>query len=243
MVSIPHAEFVEQLEPHLSVLKAYCRRLAGNGPDGEDLYQTTLEKAYRAYGGMKPGMSRAYLFRIAKNAWIDRYRTKTVREVPLLDEYAAQGTGDDGEVREAFEVMAERLSVRQSVLLLMIEVFGFTAKETAVRLGSTEGAVKDALKRARLRLARYAPERDTGARPKKPARTGSSDGTPREWMELFIRAFRSGNVRQILTSYTELRRRGVDVAQVYAEEEGILYFDFLDPNGHLMRIYSPKVLG
>jgi RNA polymerase sigma factor (sigma-70 family) len=224
----------------LGVLEAYCKRLTGNGTDGEDLYQITLEKAYRVYSE-KSAMNRAYLFRIAKNAWIDRHRTKNVHEVPLLDEHVAHHTLNDVNVREAFEVMAECLSVRQTVLLLMIEVFGFTAKETAAQFDSTEGAVKEALKRARLRLARYAPESDADTRPK-PALSSSADGMSRERMELFIRAFRSGNIQQIFTSYRQLRNRGIDVAKVCMQKEYI-YFEFLDPNGHLMRIYSKKVLG
>jgi hypothetical protein len=108
-------------------------------------------------------------------------------------------------------------------------------------LGSTEGAVKEALKRARLRLARYAPEPDADTRPE-PALSSSADGMSRERMELFIRAFRSGNIQQIFTSYWQLRNRGIDVAKVCMQEEYI-YFEFLDPNEHLMRIYSKKVLG
>ncbi|WP_219643662.1 RNA polymerase sigma factor [Cohnella sp. CFH 77786] len=143
---------MEQLEPHLGVLQAYCKRLTVNGTDGEELYQITLEKAYRAYGD-NSAMNRAYLFRIAKNAWIDHRRTKAVHEVPLLEEHVKHHAVNDVNVREAFEVMAERLSVRQSVLLLMTEVFGFTAKETAAWFDSTKGAVKEALKRARLRCS------------------------------------------------------------------------------------------
>ncbi len=237
MIPISHARFEEQLRPHMAVLAAYCQRLAGNGADGEDLYQITLEKAYRSFGE-KSGMNRAYLFRIAKNAWIDRYRKRNVQEVPLWGEYAAHPAENDMKVREAFEVMAERLTVRQSVLLLMIDVFGFTAKETAARFGSTEGAVKEALKRARLRLARSVPEQDAAARSALNP-TSSADGMSRERIELFIRAFRSGNVRQIFAAYSQLRHRGIDVAKVSVREEEIC-FEFRDPNGHLMRVCSNK---
>jgi hypothetical protein len=101
-------------------------------------------------------------------------------------------------------------------------------------------AVKEALKRARLRLARYALEPDANTR-SKPALSSSADGMSREWMELFIRAFRSGSVKQIFTSYRQLCNRDIDVANVCIQEE-FIYFEFLDPNGHFMRIYSKKVL-
>jgi RNA polymerase sigma-70 factor (ECF subfamily) len=236
---ISHTKFVEQLEPHLGELKAYCNRLAGNVADGDDLYQTALEKAYRACNE-KSAMSRAYLFRIAKNAWIDRHRAKAkaVREMPLLEGQTAHYTVNDANVREAFEVMAERLSVRQCILLLMVDVFGFTAKETAAQFGSTEGAVKEALKRARLRLARHAAEPDAGTRPKS-APSLQADGMRRQWVELFIRAFRSGNIGQMFIAYRQLQSLGIDAAKVSTEGD-CLYFEFLDPNGHYMRIYAKK---
>lgn len=180
-------------------------------------------------------MNKAYFFRIAKHAWIDALRKKTVRPMPLTEEPIADPHEGDLNIRAAFEVMAERLSVRQSVLILMIDIFGFTARETASRIGSTEGAVKEALKRARQRLTRLAAEPD-GYEQKKTT-IHSSETMSHELMELFIDAFRSGNVHQIYRSYSTLRASGLDVAKVWVHEEYV-YFDFLDPNGHLLRISS-----
>jgi len=204
--------------------------------DCEDLFQTTLEKAYRSFND-KSILNRAYLFRVAKNTWIDGLRKKTVYQLPLMDEHIADNNDNHLNIREAFEVMAKRLSVRQSVLLLMIDIFGFTAKETASQIGSTEGAVKEALKRARLRLSRYASETDTYEQKK--TNNNASECMSHELMELFIQAFRSGNVNQIYTSYRKLRNSGLDVSRVWMQE-GYIYFDFHDPNGHLMRISSNK---
>lgn len=226
--------FETTIEPHLSALHAYCISLTGNRQDGEDLYQTTLEKAYRSFTDQSV-MKRAYLFRIAKNAWIDGIRKKSVPQTPLIDEQLADTDHPNLHLREAFEVMAEHLTVRQCVLLLLVDIFGFTAKETASYIDSTEGAVKEALKRARLRLARLALESD--AYSPKARRSTSNDNMNQELMDLFIEAFRSGNVYRIYNSYRNLRSSGLDVARV-RKQETALYFDFHDPNGHLIRICS-----
>lgn len=175
------------------------------------------------------------MFKIAKNTWIDGFRKKRVQPFPLEEEYFEPVQTNALDIREAFELMAERLSVRQAVLLLMLEVFGFTAKETADHLGSTEGAVKEALKRTRLRLHRLASQSDY-VKEKKPKPIAGERMT-QELMELFIQAFRSGNIHKIYTAYTSLRHSGLDVTMVRSPNE-FVYFDFQDPNGHVLRIQS-----
>lgn len=223
------------IEPHLSALRAYCNRLANSLDDGEDLFQSTLEKALRAYTDVST-WNKPLLFRIAKNTWIDSIRKKSVPEQPLIEEHMnSKYTSTDLDIREVFEVMAERLSTRQAVLLLMIDVFRFTAKETAIHLGSTEGAIKEALKRTRQRLTRMASE----GRPRRQGRTEvlPHERMTQELMEIFIQAFRSGNVSRIYHSYKALRGSGLDISKVW-RQESYIYFDFRDPNGHLLRISS-----
>lgn len=232
-----HSQFEMLIKPHMSNLQSFCYKLAGNRADGEDLYQITLEKAFRNYpNSMK--LKKSFLFRIAKNAWIDDYRKRRVEQTLLLDDYADPAYRYDFDIRVAFEMMAERLSARQSVLLLLIDIFGFTAKETAAYIGSTEGAVKEAIKRVRLRLERLSSELDV-ADQNRPRGT-LKDGMTRELTELFIHAFRNQNINQIVHTYLMLRRNGMDVKKVRKNSDCI-YFDFRDPNGHLIRI-SSKIL-
>ena len=235
MVIIADSEFIEQIEHCLPALQSYCRRLAGNNADGEDLYQITLEKAYHSYKD-NSGISKALLYRIAKNATIDSYRKKRIEQTELIEDTLLSCNENELLVREAFEVIAERLSVRQSVLLLMIDVFGFSAKETARLIRSTEGAVKEALKRARRLLAQNQPE--PAAVPLRKVKIGGSrEYMTSELMELFIHAFRDGDVKQIYSSYLSLIDNGIKVAGVM-QAAGFYSFDFIDPNGHLMQIQS-----
>lgn len=236
MLSIHPQSFAGIIEPHMSALLAYCTQLAGSKADGEDLMQTTLEKAYRSYTeGMM--LKRAYLLRIAKNTWIDSLRKKSASEHLLAEEQLDNLPAvSDYHLREAFEVMASRLSIRQAVLLLMIDVFGFTAKETAMHIGSTEGAVKEALKRVRIRLSKQASgAAESGGSFSPPAGEALDAGL----LDLFVEAFRSGNVHQIYRSYQKIRSSGMDVARVW-HSEAFMYFDFSDPDGHLIRVSSQK---
>ncbi|MDP5276452.1 RNA polymerase sigma factor [Chengkuizengella axinellae] len=231
------SQFEDFIHLHVSALRVYCNKLTASKEDGEDLYQTTLEKAYRSFHE-EIELNRAYLFRIAKNTWIDGFRKKTVQQMPLIDEYPSNHIHPLN-IREAFEILADHLSVRQTVLLLMIDIFGFTAKETAAHIDSTEGAVKEAIKRTRLRLSRLVAE--TNSYEQKKMFNNSFKGMSHELMEQFIDAFRSGNIHQIYTSYKNLRDCGLDVSRVRKQAD-YFYFDFLDPNGHLIRISSKKNL-
>jgi RNA polymerase sigma-70 factor (ECF subfamily) len=199
--------------------------------------QTTLEKAYRSYTeGMT--IKKAYLLRIAKNAWIDGLRKKSSSEQYLEDMQMDNLQAEtDFHLRESFELLASRLSIRQSVLLLMIDVFGFSAKKTALHIGSTEGAVKEALKRTRLRLAKLAadPDGTTAKAISHPPDERMNTGL----LDVFVEAFRSGNVHRIYQSYQNIRSSGMEVARVWHNEEYV-YFDFCDPDGHLLRVTSKK---
>ncbi|HZG58799.1 RNA polymerase sigma factor, partial [Paenibacillus sp.] len=67
--------FERAVAPLLPSLQQYCRFVARNRWDADDLMQDTLEKAFRRFvrtGGAP--INQAYVRRIAFNAWIDRAR-------------------------------------------------------------------------------------------------------------------------------------------------------------------------
>jgi RNA polymerase sigma-70 factor (ECF subfamily) len=57
---------------------------------------------------------------------------------------------------ELLELLAERLPPRMVVIILLMDVFDFTAKETAELISSKETTVQVTLGRARTRLRRMA---------------------------------------------------------------------------------------
>ena len=78
--------YLDTIEPVRPALYRYCRRLARDVWDAEDLLQETLLRGFGAIGrgdlhGDGSGVrdTRAYLFRVATNLWIDQLRHNEAR--------------------------------------------------------------------------------------------------------------------------------------------------------------------
>jgi RNA polymerase sigma-70 factor (ECF subfamily) len=73
-----HREFEAEALPHMDVLYNFALRTTGNQDDAHDLLQETYLKAYRFWDKYEKGTNiRAWLFRIMKNSYINRYRKET----------------------------------------------------------------------------------------------------------------------------------------------------------------------
>src|SRR3990172_1084490 len=73
-----HQEFESEALPHMDLLYSFALRTTGNEDDARDLLQETYLKAYRFWDKYEKGTNiRAWLFRIMKNSYINRYRKKT----------------------------------------------------------------------------------------------------------------------------------------------------------------------
>jgi RNA polymerase sigma-70 factor (ECF subfamily) len=162
--------YVDALAPLRPALHGYCRRLAGNVWDGEDLVQDTLLRAFGQWGITAPPIlnPRAYLLRTATNVWIDTLRRRE-RETraPQVSADAIPVPGADptatSEVRDAGSRLLQRLSPQERAAFVLKEVFDMTLEEIAELLATTTGAVKTALHRGRERL--HAPEGAASHRP------------------------------------------------------------------------------
>jgi RNA polymerase sigma-70 factor, ECF subfamily len=149
-------ELVDEIRPELH---RYCARMTGSIFDGEDIVQETLAKAYYALGQMvQPPNLRPWLFRIAHNAAMDfikRYEREHVEPVAdVPDRAETEGSGvDPALVEAALTVFAELPPTQRSAAILK-DVLGQSLEETAHTMGTTVGAVKAALSRARANIAR-----------------------------------------------------------------------------------------
>jgi RNA polymerase sigma-70 factor (ECF subfamily) len=77
----PQAAFQEFVLGDLDAAYSYALALAGTRPEAEDLLQEALLRAYRAFSSYKPHLSfKVWLFKIIKNAHIDRQRRRLVRQ-------------------------------------------------------------------------------------------------------------------------------------------------------------------
>jgi RNA polymerase sigma factor (sigma-70 family) len=235
-------DIVAKLDPYLPGLKLYCRSLAGNVWDAEDLVQDVLTKALHAiWQSPERSISRSFLFRIAKNAWIDRCRAERKRRGDtIFDEEYHQSVPlamNEFLARELLEQLAESLNPRQMVLVILIDAFAFSAAESADLLHMTEGAVKEGLKRARRRLhSLVAGNGNDIVRNGKPKRQASGEMTT-ALFETLVVGFQKGNAGMICRAYLSLAAQGVTIEKV-SVEEGRYSFTLRDPDGHLIEFFQ-----
>ena len=79
------SEFEAEAFPHKDILYNFALRTTGNADDAKDLLQETFMKAFRFWDKYEKGTNiRAWLFRIMKNSYINRYR-KVTREPGMVD--------------------------------------------------------------------------------------------------------------------------------------------------------------
>jgi RNA polymerase sigma-70 factor (ECF subfamily) len=155
--------FAEAFDQHRRELQVHCYRMLGSFEEAEDLVQETFLRAWNKRDTFDGSELRAWLYRIATNASIDavRRRSRQVKaldsfaEVPwlqpypdvLLDEVVARET-----VELTFLAAIQLLPARQRAALIMRDVLGWSAAETASILDSSVAAVNSALQRARAVL-------------------------------------------------------------------------------------------
>jgi RNA polymerase sigma factor (sigma-70 family) len=147
-------KYDEFIEPYRADLWKYCRTMTGSPWDAEDLLQETLLKAYASLPKYwQTFMTKSYLFRIATNIWLNQCRRKKmILDPEVIEESASAEVPDSLEIRDALALLSRTLPPMQCVALLLMEVFEFTASETALMLGRTEGGVKALLHRARSNI-------------------------------------------------------------------------------------------
>ncbi len=183
--TMDETEFAELTEQHRRELRVHCYRFLGSLDEAEDLVQETLLRAWRGrdqYAGR--ASVRAWLYKIATNACLD-FLDRTPRVVPSVDLPVAmeshlaprpaaavpwlQPCPDDlldaaiarETVELAFLAAVQHLSPRQRAVLILRDVVGWSAKETATALGTTPASVNSSLQRARAELKEQLPSRRT----------------------------------------------------------------------------------
>lgn len=151
---------------HMDALYGYALRLTQNRQDAEDLVQDAYIKVRRNLDRHRDGtFSRAWLFQILTNTYIDAYRHRQRRPatVPLNEELsAADEPGSDAalldsigdEVKAALEDLPP--SIRPTLLLKDVE--GFRYREIAEMLGVPIGTVMSRLHRGRRLLRSHLQE-------------------------------------------------------------------------------------
>jgi RNA polymerase sigma-70 factor (ECF subfamily) len=159
--------------PYRDQLYKTALRMTRSVEETEDLLQETYLKAFKYYDRFEEGTNlKAWLFRIMKNSFINRYRKR--RHVPQHLEFdelqegfeeSAVGTGCadqldpernvidsamDHEVREALIALPHDYKMA----VLLVDIQGFTYQEVADLAGVPVGTVMSRLFRGRKKMER-----------------------------------------------------------------------------------------
>lgn len=167
---------------HRRELHVHCYRMLASFDEAEDAVQETLLRAWRNRERFEgDALFRAWLYRIATNVCLDMIRSRGRRlaavrsfaEIPwlqpypdrLLDEVAPSDEQPDSvavareTIELAFLAAMQILPPRQRAALILRDVLGWPATETAALLDTTVAAANSALQRARATMQGHLPAR------------------------------------------------------------------------------------
>ncbi len=180
-------DFQKEAMVHIDSLYNFALRMTGDPEDANDLVQETYMKAYRFFESFEKGTNcKAWLFRILKNSYINKYRKESkepdkvdydeIKEFYHTVKHSSLDSNDmqeklfsellDDEVARALESLPE--DFKEVVQLCDIE--GFTYEEIANMVDCPIGTVRSRLHRGRKilrdKLMEYAKQHGYKINPK-----------------------------------------------------------------------------
>lgn len=148
-------EFMKAYEPIHDNFVRFCKARAHNVMAYEDLVNESVLKAYQNWVKInKKDSLLYYLFSTARNIVLNTIRKK--KEASMEDRdfevHSVESTAEkELQIAYLYEQLDKLSDVKKEALILF-EINGFSIKEVAEIQGSTEGAVKVMLSRARKEL-------------------------------------------------------------------------------------------
>ncbi|WP_169304797.1 sigma-70 family RNA polymerase sigma factor [Chloroherpeton thalassium] len=159
-------DFQKEAMIHIDSLYNFALRMTGDPEDANDLVQETYMKAYRFFDSFEKGTNcKAWLFRILKNSYINRYRKESKQpdkvdydDIKEFYHTIRHSSSDSNDMQEKLfgNLMDEQVSralnslpedFREVVQLCDIE--GFTYEEIANMVDCPIGTVRSRLHRGR----------------------------------------------------------------------------------------------
>ena len=161
--------FEKEFLPLANDLYNFAYRLTLNTADAEDLVQEAFLKAFRFIHSYEVGTNpKAWLFRILKNAFINKYRKDSKRPPSIDFDEVYKGQNDDRSPYSTYEDLSEEmfgqmmgdeltmainsLSVDFRTVILLCDIEGFTYEEISKITDIPIGTVRSRLFRARNTL-------------------------------------------------------------------------------------------
>jgi RNA polymerase sigma-70 factor (ECF subfamily) len=217
--------FTALVEPYRRELQAHCFRMTRSLADAEDLVQETMFRAWRSRETFEGRSTvRAWLYRIATNACLDTsawrrpdalLHSRSCEEGvdELIDRIASTDEAPDAAVvrREtielAFLAVIQVLPPRQRAVLILRDVWGWSATDTAQLLDMTLFSVQSAAQRARETMkGRLARQRVDWALPTRP------DAAQLDLLRRYLIAHERGDAQAVaaLVGYQSVRAAPAD---------------------------------
>jgi RNA polymerase sigma-70 factor, ECF subfamily len=214
--------FAALVERHRRELAVHCYRMLGSMDDADDALQETLVAAWRALSGFEGRSSlRTWLYTIATNVSLRMAERR--RRLLSWDRGAARDpmgdlglpVADDGwlepwieddadpaelysrreTIELAYVAALQHLPANQRAVLILRDVLGFSAAETADVLDTSEGSVTSALQRARITVTERVRADSQQVERREAERAGVVDA--------FATAFEHGDVPALIELLTE----------------------------------------
>jgi RNA polymerase sigma-70 factor (ECF subfamily) len=167
-------------ERHRAELRVHCYRMLGSLDDAEDLVQETFLRAWRRRTTFEGRSSfRAWLYGIATNAsldaierarrrpppppgeitWLQPYPDRLLEQVAPSEDEPEAAIVSKETIELAFLAAIQHLPPTQRAVLVLRDVLGWSAKETAALLEASVASANSSLQRARATMRRHLPER------------------------------------------------------------------------------------
>lgn len=174
-----YEDFEREAIPHLDALFNFALKMTGDSDEADDLVQETYLKAFRFFDKFEKGTNcKAWLFRIMKNTYINKYRKETkepdkvdYEEVENFYENVKPSSTDSAHLeKDIFDnLLDDELSDAINSLpddfktvVILCDIEGYTYEEIADFIDVPVGTVRSRLHRARkmlfTKLQKYASE-------------------------------------------------------------------------------------
>lgn len=149
----------------------YLLKMSGSDSIAEDLVQETFYRATLALSGKPILDAKAWLYMVARNAYLDEWRRRQRRKwIPFVESILPKESiiSPDGipersllenEAKQEMESILESLPEKHRTIYYLREFEGFTYQELESVMGISESQVKVTLHRARKRVDEMAKSR------------------------------------------------------------------------------------